>query len=94
MRVQGRERLIDPAKLFEGEQLDGQGDINLMLGGGLIERVGKEFWLCGDQLRHHGFLCENRSESIEFVLKVCEILALPHVNVRALRWNDIPDMVR
>lgn len=84
MPLQGRERLLDPAKFCEGEQFHGQGDIVLMLGGCLIERVGKEFWFCGEQLRHHGFVCKHRSESIEFVLKVRVILALPYGDVRTL----------
>ena len=84
MPLQGGERLLDPAKFFEGEQFHGQGDIVLMLGGGLIEWVGKEFWLCGDQMRHHGFVCKHHSESIQFVLKVRVILALPHGGVRTL----------
>jgi hypothetical protein len=49
-RMQGRERLLNPAKLFDGEQLHGQGDIELMLSGGLVDRVGKEFGFCGDQM--------------------------------------------
>ena len=55
MPLQGRERLLDPAKFCKGEQFHGQGDIVLMLGGCLIERVGKEFWFCGDQARSTWF---------------------------------------
>ena len=84
MPLQGRECLLDSAKLCEGEQFHGQGDIVLMLGGCLVKRVGKELWFCGDQLRHHGFVCKHRSESIEFVLKVRVILALPHGGVWTL----------
>lgn len=50
MCMQGRERLLNPATLFEGEHLHGQGDIELMLRGGLVDRVGKEFGFCGDQM--------------------------------------------
>jgi hypothetical protein len=48
--MQGRERPLNPAKLFDGEQLHGQGDIELMLSGGLVDRVGKGFGFCGDQM--------------------------------------------
>jgi hypothetical protein len=65
-----------------------------MFCGGLVDQVWEEFRLCRDQLRHHGLACENRSESIEFVLKVRIILALSHGDVRALRLNYSQDMVR
>lgn len=94
MCMEGRERLFDPAKLFDGEQLYGQSDIEFMLSGGLVNRVGEEFWFYGDQMGHHGFVCEHRSQSIEFVLKIRVIHALPHVDVRAFRWNNSRDMVR
>jgi len=64
MRLEGRERPFDPAELFDGEQLYGQGDIEFMLSGGLIDRVGEEFWFCGDQMGHRGFVCKRRSKSI------------------------------
>lgn len=94
MRMQGHERLLDSAKLFDGEQFHGQGDIDLMLGGGLVDRIWEEFRLCRDQMRHHGFVCKHPSKSIEFVLKVRIIPAPPHVDVRTLRWNNSTGLVR
>ena len=84
-RMQGRERPLDPAKFFDGENHHGQGDIEFMLSGGLVDRIGKEFRFCHDQMGHHGFTREDRSKSNEFVLKVRIILAPPHVTVRTLR---------
>jgi len=92
--MEGCERLFDPAKLFDGEQLYGQGDIEFMLSGGLVDRVWEEFRFCGDQMGHHGFVCEHRSSSIEFVLKIRVIRALPHMDVQAFRWNNSRDLVR
>lgn len=66
----GCERLLDPAKFFDGEQLYGQNDIALILRGGLVDRVREEFGFYSDEMRHHGFVCEHRSESIEFVLEI------------------------
>ena len=68
--MEGRERLLDPAKFFDGEHLYGQGDIELVLSGGLVDRVGEEFGFCSDQMRHHGFAREHRSKSIEFKLEI------------------------
>ena len=73
--MQGCERLFDPAKLFDGEQLYGQSDIAFMFRGGLVDRIGEEFRLCRDQMGHHGFVCEHYSKPIEFVLEIREIHA-------------------
>jgi hypothetical protein len=94
MCMERRECLFDPAKLFNGEQLYGQSDIEFMLSGGLVDRIGKEFRFHHDQMGHHGFACEHRSKSSEFELKICVIRALPQVDVRAFRWNTSQDMVR
>jgi hypothetical protein len=64
MFMDGCKRLLDPTKLVDGEQLDGQGEVNLMFRGGLVDRVGKEFGFGGDQLCHRDFVCERRSKSI------------------------------
>jgi hypothetical protein len=48
--MQRCERLLDPTELFDGEQLYGQSDIVLILRGGLVDRVRKEFGLCGDEM--------------------------------------------
>lgn len=80
--VEGCQRLLDPAKFFDGEQLHGQGDIEIVLGGGLVDRVGKELGFRGDQMRYRRFVCERRPKPIQFVLKVRVIGAFPHVDVR------------
>ena len=80
-RLQGCERPLNPAKLFDGETHHGQGDIEFMLSGGLVDRVGEEFRFCHDQMGQHGFTCEHRSKSSEFVLKIREICALSHGHV-------------
>ena len=79
--MEGRECLFDPAKFFEGEQLHGQGDIELMLGCSLVDRVWEGFRFCGDQMGHRGFVCEYRSKPIEFILKICVIRVFLRLNV-------------
>jgi hypothetical protein len=93
-RMQGCERPLDPAKFFNGKNHYGQGDIEFMFSGGLVDRIGEEFRFCHDQMGHHGFACEHRSMSSEFELKICVIRALPQVDVRAFRRNTSQDMVR
>ncbi len=68
--LEGRERLLDPAKLVDGEQLHRQGDIEIMFSSGLVDRVGEEFWFCGDQMGRHGVVCKRRTKSLELVPKV------------------------
>jgi hypothetical protein len=92
--MQGCERPLDPAKLLDGENHHGQGDIEFMLSGGLVDRIGEEFWFCHDQMGDHGFACEHRSKSIEFVLKICVIRALLHGHVRVFRRNNSRDTIR
>ena len=48
MGMERRKRLLNPAKLVDGEHFHGQRDTNLMLGGGLVDWVGEEFRFCGD----------------------------------------------
>jgi hypothetical protein len=55
-RVEGCQRLLDPAKFFDGKQLHGQSDIEIVLGGGLVDRIGKDLWFCGDQMGHRRFV--------------------------------------
>jgi hypothetical protein len=81
-RMQRHERPLDPAKLFDGENHHGQRDIEFMLSGGLVDRIGVEFRFCHDQMGHHGFACEHRSKSIQFVLKIRVIRAVPYMNIR------------
>ena len=49
-RMQGRKCPLNSAKLFNGEHLHGQGDIEFMLSGGLVDRVREEFGFCGDRM--------------------------------------------
>ncbi len=94
MCMQGRECLLDPTELFDGEQLYGQGDIDLMCGGGLVDRVGEGFRLCRDEMGHHGFMCEHCTKPIEFVLKIRVIRVLPHGDIRVFRRNNSLGMIR
>ena len=85
---------LDPAELFDGEQIYGQCDIDLMFGGGLVDRVRKEFWLCRDERGNHGFVREHCTKSIEFLLKIRVIRVLPHMDARAIRRNISRRMIR
>src|SRR5215813_13393918 len=49
MGVESGQRLLNPSKLFQGEQLDRQGHIEFMSGCGLVYRVGEQF-RCGREL--------------------------------------------
>lgn len=89
--MQGCERLLDLAELFDGQQLYGQGDIGFMFGGGLVDRIGEELRLCCDQMGHRSFVCEHHSKPIEFVLKIREIRVLPHGDTRVFRRNNSLD---
>jgi hypothetical protein len=92
--MQGHERLLNPAKFFDGETHHGQGDIEFMLSGGLVDRVGEEFRFCHDQMGQHGFTCEHRSKSSEFVLKIREICALSHGHAQVFRQSHYRGTVR
>lgn len=48
--MQRCEYLLNPAELLDGEKLDGQSDIALILRGGLVDRVREEFGFCGDEM--------------------------------------------
>jgi hypothetical protein len=80
MCLEGRKRLFNPAKLFDGEYLHRQRDTDLMLSGSLVYRVGEKFWFRNHRLWRQSFLCEYRSKSSEFVLKSSVISALPLLN--------------
>ena len=80
--LERRERLLDPAKLVDGEQLHRQGDFEFMFYSCLVDRVGEEFWFCGDQMGRHGFACKHCSNSIEFELKIRVIHALRYLGIR------------
>ena len=94
MCMEGRKRLLDSAKLFDREHFHGQGDTDLMFSGGLVDRVWEELRFCGDRMGRHGFVCEHRSKSIEFILNFCVIRALSYVGARMFRRNNSQDMVR
>ena len=91
--MQRCECLLNPAELLDGEQFDGQSDIALMLRGGLVDRVRKEFGLCGDEVRHHSLAREHRSDSMEFVLEIRVIRALltdcRRENAYHQDWNEL-----
>jgi hypothetical protein len=93
-RMQGGERSLNPSKFFDGEHHHGQGDIEFMLSGGLVDRIREELRFCHDQMGHHGFACEHRAKSNKFELKICIIGALLHVRVRVFRRSIFRDMVR
>lgn len=91
--MQGCECLLDPTELFEGEQLYGQGDVDFMSGGGLVDRVGEEFRPCRNEMGRHSFMCEHCTKSIQFVLKLRVIRVLPRGGVRAFRRNNSRRMI-
>jgi hypothetical protein len=94
MGMEGRQRLFNPPKFFDGEHLHGQGDADLMLRGGPVYWVRKEFCLCGNQMRRHGFFCKYRSESLELVLKIRVLFVLDYMIARMFRQGNVRDMVR
>ena len=93
MGMHRHERLLNPAELFEGENIYGQGDIEFMFSGGLVGWIGEEFRFCHEHMRDHGFACEHRSKSIEFTLKIREICAGPQRDVLVFRRNYFPGTV-
>lgn len=93
-RVEGCQRLLNPAKFFDGKHFHGQGDIEIVLGGSLVDRVGKDLGFRGNQMGYRGFVREYHFQSMEFVPKIRVILALPYMKVWLFRWNTFLDMVR
>ena len=93
MRMHRRERLFNPPKLFERENIHGQGDIELMLSRGLVGRIGEEFRFCHEHMGDHGFSSEHRSKSIEFPLKIREVCTGPRLDVQVLRRSHFPGTV-
>jgi hypothetical protein len=93
MRMDRRECLLNPSKLFECENIDGQGDIKLMLNRGLVGWIGEEFRFCHEYMGDHGFACDHRSKSVEFSLTVREVCAGPQVDVQVLRQRYFPGTV-
>src|SRR5262245_59154825 len=94
MGVEGGQRLLNPSKLFQSEQLDRQGYIEFMSGGGVVYRVGEQF-RCGRELMgHRCFVREYRSKSMEFVLKFDVLCTLSSMNVGGFRRNNSRDTVR